>query len=86
MTESCPKGGSDLQVEGLNQVTLNTKLEMQYDRLGVSTVSVKNINCKAGAAHNMTNNMCRMKKPAHVVMALEAKWDRDLVSNCDIKK
>ena len=50
MTDSCPKGGSDLQVEGLNQVTLNTKLEMQYDRLGVSTVSVQNINCKAGAA------------------------------------
>ena len=85
MTDNCPKGGSDLQVEGLNQVTLNTKLEMQYDRLGVSTVSVQNINCKAGAAHNMTSSICKMKKPAHV-MALEATWDRDLTSNCDVKK
>tara|TARA_B100000482_G_C12588517_1_gene290666 strand:- start:590 stop:847 length:258 start_codon:yes stop_codon:yes gene_type:complete len=85
MTDSCPKGGSDLQVEGLNQVTLNTKLEMQYDRLGVSTVSRKNIDCKAGAAHNMTSSICKMKNPAHV-MALQATWDRDLVSNCDTKK
>tara|TARA_B110000008_G_C16955114_1_gene557879 strand:+ start:1408 stop:1689 length:282 start_codon:yes stop_codon:yes gene_type:complete len=80
--KKCAKGGSDVQVEGLSQVTLNTKLEMQYDRLGVSTVSRKNITCSL--KHNMTNNMCKMKTPGHV-MAFEATWDRDLVSKCDVK-
>tara|TARA_B100000945_G_C20350408_1_gene581953 strand:- start:529 stop:831 length:303 start_codon:yes stop_codon:yes gene_type:complete len=86
MTEDkkCSSGGSDLQVEGLNQVTLNTKLEMEYDRLGVSTVSSQNIDCKIGANHNMTGNLCRMKTPAHV-MAFKATWDRALVSTCDRK-
>ena len=46
---NCPTGGSKLQVEGLSQVVLNQKLEMQYDRLGVSTVTPKNIVCKLGA-------------------------------------
>ena len=82
---NCPTGGSKLQVEGLSQVVLNQKLEMQYDRLGVSTVTPKNIVCKLGAS-NMTSSLCKMKNPAHV-MALKATWDRSaLVSTCDVNK
>lgn len=85
MTESkCLTGGSDLQAKGFNQVSAPKKnSELVLDRMGVSTVQVKNIECKVGSAH--TSNLCKMKTPGHTI-ALAAKWDRNVVSNCDIKK
>tara|TARA_B100001769_G_C21801667_1_gene436477 strand:+ start:169 stop:423 length:255 start_codon:yes stop_codon:yes gene_type:complete len=83
MTDTqCATGGSDTQLQGLHQVTLNRKLEMEYDRLGVSTVTPNLIDCKVGSEHNMTSSMCKMKTPAHTLI-FDAKFDRDMTASCD---
>jgi hypothetical protein len=88
MTDStkCPTTHSDLTANGLYQVVLNDKREMNYDRLGVATPSSDKISeCKV-SQHNITSSMCKLKTPGHV-LALDATFDRSaLVSNCDVSK
>ena len=87
MTDStkCPTTQSDLTANGFYQATLNDKREMTYDRFGVATPSHDKISdCKV-AQHNITSTMCKMKTPGHV-LALDATFDRSLVSNCDVSK
>lgn len=67
--------GSDLQEDGFLQVLLHNGREMKFERLGVSTNNVKNIDCTKGATHNMTGDVCQLQKPGHV-MVLQAKSDR----------
>lgn len=77
---NCPTTtGSNLQKMGLHQSVTMTKREMEFPRMGFQ----KGANCKVGAKHNITSDMCKFNKLGHT-LALEATWDRPtLVAKCD---
>lgn len=69
---------SDLNAVEFNKVDmLNEKRELEYDRMGVSTIAVKHLDCSK--AKGTTNDVCMFKRPGHT-MILGAQWDRPLVS------